>query len=135
VGEGVRRVLYLEDEQDMVEYMPLLLREKGLAVIGTTSISEALTWFEEQEFDAVLLDIFMPPTDDMDVEALNYGRETGVEVARQMKKLKPQVPIVALTVVTDPEIQAHMREAGIDSVVNKPSDPDPIAETLLRVIR
>lgn len=135
MNEKVRRILYLEEGEDLVRYLPMLLQEKGLVVTGTTSVDDALAFFAEQDFDGVLLDIFLPPTDDMDAESLDYGRETGVEVARRMKALKPHVPIVALTVVTDPEIQEHMKAAGIVSTVNKPAEPDAIAEALWQVLR
>jgi CheY-like chemotaxis protein len=128
------RVLFLEDEEDLVLYLPRVLKE-DLEIVGTTSIDEALRRFAEEDFDAVLLDIVMPPADDMDAEQLNYGRVTGVEIARRMKDIKPNVPIVAFTVVTDPEIRAEMWKAGIDQIISKPSEPDQIAYGLWRVIR
>ena len=95
------RVLFLEDEDILVENIPILMKEAGLHVVGTTSIEEALALLKEEEFDAVLLDIMMTPTGDMDEEAVDYGRETGVEVARQMSQIKPETPIVGFTVVTE----------------------------------
>lgn len=74
------KVLFLEDERYLVQDLPRLLKSKGLNMIGTTSITEALELFAKEKFDAVLLDIMMPPAEDMDAEALDYGRETGVEV-------------------------------------------------------
>jgi len=125
----------LDEEEDLSTYLPKLLREKGLEVIGLSSITQALERFAKEPFDAVLLDIMMPPAEDMDAEQLDYGRETGVEVARRMRRLRPDVPIVALTVVRDPEIQAKMWEAGIIEIINKPADPEQIAEVLLRSIQ
>jgi CheY-like chemotaxis protein len=129
------RVLFLEDEEDLVEYLPRLLKEKALEVTGTVFIDEALERFAKEDFDVVLLDIMMAPAADMDAEELDYGRETGVEVARRMKAIKPDVPIVALTVLTDSKIRAEMREAGIVEILNKPSEPEQIADFLWQVIR
>ena len=129
------RVLMLEDEEDLVRYLPMHFKEKGLETVATTSITEALESFTKEAFDIVLLDIMMPPTEDMDAKQLDYGRETGVEVARRMKSIKPDVPIVALTVVNDQEIRARMRTAGIVEIISKPSDPDQIADALLRSVR
>lgn len=126
------RILFLEDEADPVEHLPLLLREKRIEVSGTTSIAEALERLRGEPFDAVLLDIMMPPAEDMDAEALAYGRETGVEVARRMKAIRPEVPIIALTVTTDKDIQTRMWQAGIVEILNKPAETDLIAEVLLR---
>ena len=99
----MHRVLYLEDEKSLVEDLPTLLREKELEVVGTTSVSKALTWISEQHFDAVLLDIQMPP-ENIDPESVDFGRETGVDVARRIKNIKPEIPIVAFTVVRDTQI-------------------------------
>lgn len=128
------KVLFLEDEQHLVQSLPRLLKSKGLNMIGTTSITEALELFAKEKFDAVLLDIMMPPAEDMDAEALDYGRETGVEVVRRMQVINPTVPIVSLTVVRDRRIQARMREAGIVEVINKPAETEQIVETLFRAI-
>ncbi len=128
------RVLYIEDEPDAVEDMPVLLKERGLDVIAEESIGDALVLFEREHFDAVLLDVCMPPTADMPFAVVGYGRETGLEVARRLRKLKDKVPIVALTVVNDAEIQGRMREAGICRIINKPSEAARIAEDVLNVI-
>ena len=129
------RILFLEDEKDLVEYLPSLLKGKGLEVIGTTSIDQALEWLAQEPFDAVLLDIMMPPAENMKAEQLDYGRETGVEVVRRMRAIKPQVPIVAFTVLTDPEIRAKVQAAGVTRILNKPIEPEQIAEVLLQVSR
>lgn len=125
----------MEDEKELVDYLPSSLKGKGLEVIGTTSIDQALEWLTQESFDAVLLDIMMPPAENMNAEQLDYGRETGVEVARRMKVIKPEVPIVAFTVLTDPEIRAKVLAAGVTRILNKPIEPEQIAEVLLQVSR
>lgn len=77
----------------------------------------------------------MPPSVDIVPEKVEFGRETGIEVARRLKELKSEVPIIALTVVNDPDIKARMQEAGICHIINKPEDPYPIAEVILQEIR
>jgi len=128
------KVLFLEDEQSLVQDLPRVLKNMDLNIVGTTSIAAALELFSNERFDGVLLDIAMPPTEDMDAKATSHGRETGVEVARRMQVINPTVPIVALTVVGDKEIQTRMREAGIVEIINKPAEKEQIAETLLRKI-
>jgi CheY-like chemotaxis protein len=131
------RILLLDDEGEIVEQLPPLLKDKGLEITGTVSIPEALALLGKEPFDAVLLDIMMtlPESMQADAEKLDYGRETGVEVARQMKEIKPGVPIVAFTALTDPEIRARMREAGIVETLSKPAELTQVADVLLRVLR
>jgi CheY-like chemotaxis protein len=52
-----------------------------------------------------------------------------------MKAIRPDVPIIAFTVLTDPEVRKEMREAGITTVLGKPSELEQIATVLWQVIR
>ncbi len=128
------KILYLEDEESLVRFLPPVLKEKGFEIASTMSIEIALEFFAQNDFDAVLLDIMMSPADNMDQEKLDYGRETGIEVARQMKKIKPKVPIIAFTVITDPALLEKIRDAGITKVLNKPAEIDQIVYVLEQII-
>ena len=129
------RILFIEDEIDMVEDLPPVLRQWNLDLKATRSIEDALSWFSEESFDAVLLDMGMPPSKSIDPQKVEYGRETGIEVARRMKELKPNVPIISLTVINDPEIKVRMKEVGICRIINKPSDSFPIADAIINEIK
>lgn len=131
------KILFLEDEPNLVETLPAVLMEnhKKLEVTGTTSITDAFTRLASEEFDAVLLDISMPPTDDMDENSVEYGRLTGVEVARRIKQQRPDLPIVSLTVVRNLDMQRKLRDAGILEIINKPAEIETIVQVLLRVVR
>ena len=127
------RVLLLEDEEILAKGLPTLLKDEGIDITGTESINEALELYSKGNFDVVLLDIMMPPADNMDAEKLDYGRITGVEVARRMKIVDPNIPIVAFTVLSDPEIREEMREAGIRAIINKPAEINEIINKLREV--
>ena len=131
------RVLFLEDEPQLVETLPIVLQEINaeLRVVGTSDIAEALARIEREDFDAVLLDISMPPSKDMFLEEIEYGRLTGIVVAQRIRKLKPDIPIVALTVVSDVQARQKMRDAGITDVINKPAEIEEIIHILLRNIK
>ena len=128
------KILYLEDEKFLAEDLAALLEEMGWKVKTTSSIPEALKWFREQDFDGVLLDIMMSPAEDMDAEQVDYGRETGIEIARKMHKLKPNVPLVAFTVLRAREMLSKIVQAGVVEVINKPAEFDEIKTRLQRAI-
>lgn len=130
-----KRVLFIEDEEELVRDLPPILESKGFEVTATTDIREALRLFAESDFDVVLTDIAMPPASDMNSKALAYGRETGIEVARRLREAKPQIPIVALTVIRDPKIVSRMRKAGIRYILQKPQELQRIVETLQKAMR
>ncbi|HNB53855.1 MAG TPA: CHAT domain-containing protein, partial [Anaerolineales bacterium] len=77
--DHVLRILYLEDEPMLTKTLGTLIQDlyPQLQVIGTTSIEDALNRVSQEDFDGVLLDIMMPPSKDMFVEELDYGRLTG----------------------------------------------------------
>jgi CheY-like chemotaxis protein len=128
------RVLFLEDEPRLVRTLPAVLEDKDntLQVVGLRDIAEALTRLREEEFDIVLLDISMPPTEDMDFDKVEHGRLTGIAVAQSIKNVKPDMPIIALTVVSKRAMQRKMQDAGIVAVINKPAEIDAIIQILHR---
>ena len=127
------RVLFVEDEKELVADLPVVLSGEGFEVVGTTSITEALCLFQDSVFDVVLTDIAMPPSEDMDGKSVAYGRETGIEVVRRMQRAKPDVPIVALTVIRDSDIISRMKKVGIMRILNKPTEIGKIAHALKEV--
>jgi CheY-like chemotaxis protein len=129
------KVLYVEDEIDMIEDLAPVLKDLGLDVIAQRSIEKALQLFSEVSFDAVLLDICMPPSADIDPKKVEYGRETGIEVARRLREQNSDIPIIALTVVNDPEIKERMKNAGITKIINKPADAHAILNAILDEIK
>jgi PAS domain S-box-containing protein len=66
----------------------LILERNGYFVATAGTASDALTVFKSGNFDLVITDHLL-------------GRETGTAMAREMKRLKPHVPIVVLSGVTD----------------------------------
>jgi CheY-like chemotaxis protein len=128
------RVLYIEDEPYLVKTLPAVLenRDKTLQIVRFTDIVQALERLREEEFDLVLLDISMPPTEDMDFDQVEQGRLTGIAVAQRIKEMKPDMPIAALTVVSDLAMQRKMRDVGIGEIINKPAEIDAIVQVILR---
>ena len=129
------KILYLEDEVTLADLLTELFKVIGWELKSTKSIPDALKWFQEQEFDGVLLDIMMPPADGMDPEQLDYGRETGIEIARRMHNLKPGVPIIAFTVLRDAKTRSKILQAGAVDIINKPAEFEQIRSRLQQVIR
>ncbi len=130
-----KRVLFVEDEEELVRDLPPVLESKGFEVTATTDVAEALRIFAESDFDVVLMDIAMPPASSMNEKNVAYGRETGVGLAQQMQAMRPNIPIVALTVIRDPQIVSRMRKAGIRYILHKPQELQRIVETLQKALK
>ena len=74
-------ILCVEDEPSQLTLRKLLMESQGYNVITAESGQEALKQFQTNSVDLAILDYWMP-------------RPNGMAVARQMKKLKPNVPII-----------------------------------------
>jgi CheY-like chemotaxis protein len=79
-----RLILCVDDEVVGLRVRRALLEHAGYTVLTAHNGIEALTLFEDQPIEAVVLDYFMP------------GMH-GPEVAARMRQLKPRVPILLLS--------------------------------------
>jgi len=121
-GHG-ERVLLVEDEKPL-----MLLTEEMLAALnyepaGFTRPSEALDEFraDPTRFDAVVLDQLMPGM-------------TGTELARQMRQLRADVPVVLISGYSGPVLTEQALSSGIDHILTKPLDLRQIADALSKVL-
>ena len=65
--ENTRQVIYIEDEQEMIDLVRLILSRKGFEVIGATGGRDGLDLVRQKLPDLVLLDLMMPDMDGWDV--------------------------------------------------------------------
>ena len=99
------KILIVKDEIKLREVLCDFFSSKGEHPFQSRDGMEALTLIEEQEFDAVLLDIMMPKLD-------------GLSVCRAVRKGN-DVPIVFLTALSDEEDKLMGYELGADDYVTK----------------
>lgn len=78
------KILVVDDEKNILKLYQAELEDEGYTVVTANSGREALEAFEKENPDLVTLDILMP---DMD----------GIQVLRQMKEKRPNIPIIMLT--------------------------------------
>ena len=98
------RILIAEDEPKLREGLCDWFISRG--DIPTAACIEALALAEEQEFDAMLLDIMMPELD-------------GLSVCRAVRR-HSDLPIIFLTALSDEDDKLLGYELGADDYVTKP---------------
>ncbi len=128
----MKKILFIEDEDFLLEQYQIALSD--FDIIPANSALKGLELIKKMDFDAVLLDIMMPPTDDMDPEFVSYGRSTGVEICRRIKEIRPDIPVVVLSVVRDSGILRRIKEAGASEIINKPALPNKVISVLNDVL-
>jgi PAS domain S-box-containing protein len=120
LGRG-QRVLLLDDETALTVMFGKLLRRLSYEVISTNSASEAIRFVRESptQFDLVITDLNMPEFD-------------GLEVARQVRKIRPNLPVVLASGYSSFLTAEILREAGICELLEKPVALPALAEVVHR---
>ena len=85
------RILCIEDDQDMIDYINLILGKAGFEVIGADGGAEGLEVMRREQPDLILLDLMMPGMD-------------GAEVLLQKREDESicDIPVIALTALNSP---------------------------------
>ena len=116
-AEKKSRILIVEDEESLAVGLEYNLIEEGYEVKIAKDGREALTIFENEKFDLIILDIMLP--------YLN-----GFEIAEIVKEQEPQLPLLILTAKTKNEDKMKGLELGADDYLTKPFH---LEELLLRI--
>ncbi|HYD64202.1 ATP-binding protein [Azospirillum sp.] len=114
---GRGRVLMVEDSPEIAATVAMLLDEMGFSVLHVASAADALDTLAQHRrgFDCVFTDIVMP------------GGMNGVELAREIRRRYPDMPVLLATGYSDAANAAT--EEGF-RVLRKPYDPKTLAEAL-----
>jgi PAS domain S-box-containing protein len=122
-GDGAR-LLFVDDEDLLLRMAVRMLERLRYQVTSFTDPAEALAAFhaEPGRFDLVLTDLDMPHL-------------TGLELAAELAKVRPELPIVLTTGVKQPFEPAKARSLGIRELLLKPFDYRGLADVLARALR
>jgi DNA-binding NtrC family response regulator len=105
-------VLIVEDEQSVLDMTAIMLRSKGCTVLTASGPLEALKIFEQHSdhIDLLLTDVVMP---DM----------TGPEMAKLMRRVRPDMRIVFMSGYADGQIRAEDFPGEPIPFIMKPYNP------------
>jgi signal transduction histidine kinase len=122
-GNG-ETVMIIDDQRSLVALAEETLAELGYEPAGFDSSVAALLAFraDPQRFDLVLTDETMP---DM----------SGVELAREMRCVRPDLPIVLMSGYSGAQLTESARAAGVAELLRKPLVRRDIAEALGRALQ
>lgn len=112
-----RRILCVDDAEVSLRIRKLLLSRAGYEVLTATSGEEGLEIFQKFPVDMVIADHFLT-------------EKTGTEIAREMKALRPGIPILIVSAAAE-------QPEGIefaDEFVSKGEDPDVLLRIIARML-
>jgi len=124
VAQSVKRVVYVEDEQEMIDLVRLILSRKGFEVIGANGGREGLATIRDRLPDLVLLDLMMPDMDGWDV----YQQMKADEKTRDI----PVIVVTAKAQSIDKVLGLHI--AKVDDYIAKPFSPNELLESVEKVL-
>jgi signal transduction histidine kinase/ActR/RegA family two-component response regulator len=123
VTSAGHRILFVDDEPSLGRAASGLLTRMGFQVEVTNSPRDALALFRERpgQFDAVVTDLTMPGM-------------TGLELAGQILKLQPGIPVYLMTGYTGHLTEDVVRSVGIRQLVAKPLEFRLLAQLLTNAL-
>jgi two-component system response regulator PilR (NtrC family) len=108
------RILVVDDERSMREYLEILLRKSGHEVLTAADGPAALAKVEAEDLDLVLTD-------------LRIGKDSGLEVLRAFKAAQPATEVVLLTAFATMENAIQAMKLGAYDYLTKPVKNEELA--------
>lgn len=124
MAENLKRLVYVEDEREMIDLVRLILSRRGFEVIGANGGREGLDTIRRELPDLVLLDLMMPDMDGWDV----YQQMKAEETTRNI----PVIVVTAKAQSIDKVLGLHI--AKVDDYISKPFSPQELTESVEKVL-
>ena len=114
-GQG--NILFVDDEQALVEIAVVILENLGYCVTGVFDSRRALEIFKQDPagFDMVITDNTMP-------------KMTGIELSRKIMDIRPEIPVVLVTGINHGKAKEQAIAASISDFFVKPLEAGTLAK-------
>lgn len=122
-GKGTgQRILYIDDDESLVFLVKRLLERRGIDVTGYSDSMQALDALRANPFafDVVVSDYNMPGL-------------SGLDVARMVRGIRPDLPLIVASGFVDEELQVRAADAGVREVIFKVSAVEELCSAFERV--
>lgn len=104
-----RRILVVEDDAGMQRILERTLARVGVDAVLCTTMAEGAEMLEETAIDGMILDIFLPDGD-------------GLELLRNVRTIRPGMPLIVISRVADFGTKIEALRLGADAYLEKPID-------------
>ncbi|MHC5038926.1 MAG: sigma-54-dependent transcriptional regulator [Planctomycetota bacterium] len=120
-GEINGRILVVDDEESMREFLSVILKKEGYIVDCAAGGEEAFAKAQESDFDLILEDLKMPVMD-------------GIALLRALKEKDPEVLVIIMTAYSTWDSAVEAMRLGAYDYIRKPFDNNDIKATVARAI-
>ncbi len=119
-------ILGIDDNEDILKLLKTVISSKGHDFTQALNGKDGVKLIEEQNFDAVLLDLAMPEFSGLDV----------IESLKKSNKLEEQkIILFTASSATEKEIDVLLQNDGIKSCIRKPVDIDILINSVEKVVK
>lgn len=115
------KIMVVDDDSNICELLRLYLEKEGFTAVIAEDGMKALSMFDAEKPDLILLDVMMPQLD-------------GWQVCRELRK-KSQVPIIMLTAKGEVFDKVLGLDLGADDYVTKPFEAKEVIARVKAVLR
>ncbi|MBW1667140.1 MAG: response regulator [Deltaproteobacteria bacterium] len=112
-----KRIILVDDEKEFAETLAERLRTRGYDVATAFSGEQAIAKLKEYNYDVAIVDVLMPGVD-------------GIEVLKEIKKIKPLTEVVMLTGHGTVETAIQGMKLGAYDYLMKPCEMNTLLEKL-----
>lgn len=116
-----RHILVVEDNKINQMITRKILEKRSIVCQVADNGIDAIKLVETNDFDVVLMDIHMPGI-------------SGIEATQEIRKFKPDLPIIALTAVTIEENIDEFYRVGFSEIIPKPFKTEEFFEKINRTL-
>ncbi len=110
---GAPRVLVVDDERGMRDFLEIFFRREGMDVSTAASVAEARAALEADEYDLVMTDVQMPGGN-------------GLELLRSVKEASPETIVIVVTAFATAETAIEAMKQGAYDYLTKPFKLDEV---------
>ena len=107
------RLLIVDDEESLLDFLSLLFLQEGYAVETARSVEGGRQALARQSFDVVLCDVMMPDG-------------SGLDLLREIKAAEPSPPVIMMTAYTSTKTAIEAMKLGAADYVSKPFDVEEL---------
>jgi len=111
------RILVVDDDQGMREFLEIVLSREGLQVTTAADGKEAFSLCRKNDFDLAITDLKMPKID-------------GIALLKKIKELSPGMPVIVITGYASGETAISAMQEGAYDYLEKNFDVDDLVATV-----
>ena len=119
----MKKILIIDDHEVLRDGVKRVFdKQPGTVIFGEAStLQEALALLREQDWDIVVLDI-------------SLGDRSGLEVLRELKEIRPRLPVLILSMHSEEQFARRALKAGASGYITKDSQRAELLKAVNKVM-